>query len=383
MSHILLYFQNQKKRRWWVRPVLQNRAKDGAYANLINKLETMDKEWFFDYLRMTPEDFMKILELIKSDVTKCHNKLRKPISAKERLAITIRHLATGETRISLSFQFLLGRSTVSKIIKETTKAIWDNMKNYIKPPSQGEFSLVAEQFELKWGFPNCIGAIDGKHIRIKCPLNSASEFYCYKKFFSVNLMAIVGADYKFLLIDVGAEGSASDSGVFARSTFGKAIISGSIDAPLPKALGRGSIVPHVFIADEAFPLKCNIMKPFPGGLGLADPRQKTFNYRLSRARMVVENAFGRLAGRWRIFHTTIDTNVETVCYIIKACCALHNFLLSDDSNDSSFNPQEPVPDAWQQRFRSQGTNNHTQLAVRVRNKFMEYFSSPEGQLRNE
>lgn len=81
-------------------------------------------------------------------------------------------------------------------------------------------------FEQQWNFPHCIGAIDGKHIRMQAPPNCGSEYYNYKDFHSINLMAICDADLKFIFVDVGQTGRWSDSGVFEASTFGQALVNG-------------------------------------------------------------------------------------------------------------------------------------------------------------
>jgi hypothetical protein len=69
------------------------------------------------------------------------------------------------------------------------------------PSTEEEWKEVSNEFLIRWNFPHCIGAMDGKHVAIKCPANSGSNFYNYKNFFSIVLFAIVDADYKFLYVD--------------------------------------------------------------------------------------------------------------------------------------------------------------------------------------
>jgi len=78
----------------------------------------------------------------------------------------------------------------------------------------------ADEFYERTNFPNCIGAVDRKHIRIRKPNESGCQFFNYKNFFSTVLMAVADANYCFISVEVGAYGSSSDSNVFKKSTFG-------------------------------------------------------------------------------------------------------------------------------------------------------------------
>jgi hypothetical protein len=80
---------------------------------------------------------------------------------------------------------------------------------------------AADDFMHKWQMPNCLGALDGKHISIFAPQKSGSLYHNYKGNYSLVLMALVDANYKYLIIDVGAYGSNSDGGIFANCQFGK------------------------------------------------------------------------------------------------------------------------------------------------------------------
>lgn len=72
--------------------------------------------------------------------------------------------------------------------------------------SREKWAIVAEQFYSDWQFPNCVGAIDGKHIKIRCPPKSGSLFFNYKQYFSIVLLASCDAQYKFTWVDIGQYG---------------------------------------------------------------------------------------------------------------------------------------------------------------------------------
>ncbi|GFS58008.1 protein ALP1-like [Trichonephila clavipes] len=225
--------------------------------------------------------------------------MRKAIPAAERIALTLRYLATGETQSSLSYQFRIAQHTISGIIPAVCAAIYHHLGSEIRVPESGnEWKMVAEEFWAKWNFPLCLGAMDGKHMRIKPPSHSGATYRNYKGFFSIVLLALVDANLKFLYVDVGTNGRASDGGVWGKSKLRQAITNGDINIPEAAALpGSASKLPFVIVADDAFPLMPNIMKPYPGSN--LSKECLVFNYRLSRARRVSENAFGILAARFR------------------------------------------------------------------------------------
>ena len=81
------------------------------------------------------------------------------------------------------------------------------------------------QFKEEWNFPNCIGAMDGKHVMIRPPPNSGSYYFNYKHSFSIVLLAVVDADYKYIYIDIGCNGRISDEGVFRNCLLSTALVS--------------------------------------------------------------------------------------------------------------------------------------------------------------
>lgn len=197
---------------------------------------------------------------------------------------------------------------------------------FLPSMSKEQLVLKAKDYYARWNFPNCVGAIDGKHVRIRCPRKSASLYYNYKGFFSIVLLAVVDANYRFIYIDVGSYGKEGDSGVFEKSSLGKRFFEGTL-LPAPGQLPNSELVlPHVLVADEAFRLHTNMMRPYQREEALANKNKGTFNYRLCRARRTSENAFGLLSQVFRVFYTPIDLLPETVDDVITVSCCLHNMM---------------------------------------------------------
>jgi len=174
----------------------------------------------------------------------------------------------------------------------------------------------------RWQFVNCGGSMDGKHIRIFQPHGTGAQFYNYKGFYSVVLMAIVNSNYEFIYVDVGKNGRLSDGGVIEFTKFYEDLKKGKLQ--LPDNNETVNNLNFVFLGDEAFALHDNILKPYPQRELTEEKR--IFNYRLSRARNCVENTFGLIASRFRLLQGAIHLSPEKASYAVLAICALHNFL---------------------------------------------------------
>jgi len=180
-------------------------------------------------------------------------------------------------------------------------------------PTLKEWQKIQLGFNEIWNFPGCCGAIDGKHIVIKAPPSAGSEYYNYKGTNSIVLLGIVDHNYCFSYIDVGSYGRNADGGVFQQCDLYPLLENESL---LPKG--------GVLVGYDAFPLKTYLMKPY-SKINLTK-EERVYNYRTSRARRIVENGFGILASRFRIFGHLIPVKVETTIKIVKATCAIHNWL---------------------------------------------------------
>ena len=247
-------------------------------------------------------------------------------------------------------------------------------------PDTPAWEAIAHEFETRWQFPNCVGAIDGKHVVMQAPANSGAMYHNYKGTFAMVLMALVDASYCFTVIDVGSYGSSSDGGIFSKSCFGISLAEGTLQLPPCKSLpgaDNNEKLPHVIVGDEAFPLKQNLMRPYPGND--LDDAKRIFNYRLSRARRIVENAFGILAARWRIYQRRMQLSPGNIDKVVKSTCVLHNFLQKTGVMPTSAASSTKLPIATGAIQNLSATGNHAaQKAIAIRTKFTNYFNSAPG-----
>ncbi|XP_066977862.1 uncharacterized protein [Macrobrachium rosenbergii] len=158
-----------------------------------------------NWIRLTKEQFAHLLNLMTPHIEKADTKMRKAVSAAQRLTLTLRYLATGESQVSLGYQFRISHNLVSSLIPETCRAIYNIMKTeYLKLPSTPEeWNEIALHYFQQWNFPNCIGALDGKRVLNAKPPHSGAGFHDYKGHFSMIMMALVDASYKFLYVNIG------------------------------------------------------------------------------------------------------------------------------------------------------------------------------------
>ena len=203
-------------------------------------------------------------------------------------------------------------------------------------------------------------------------------------------MPVCDAKYKFTLVDIGDTGRQSDDSVYANSHLGYAIENGLLNIPQPYKLSQTErILPYVFTGDDAFGLKSHLMKPYP--FQHSSLAERVFTS--TRAQRVIENAFGVAASRFRVLHRPIIAKPTTVISITKAIVALHNFLMSLNSNDNySYRPPGFVDQdnssgiiegEWGREkenilglrdIEHLGSNNYSKNAKETRDSFKGYFN---------
>lgn len=387
--------ENEKRRKLWSRRWLLRRREESVSFRLMKKLREEDPATLRQWIRLDWEQFEELLAQVTPLIEKQDTNMRQAVTPAERLTLTLRYLASGESYRSLSCQFRISHTLISSIVPSVCKAIYEVLgPRYISlPKTEEEWQKVASDFYTQWNFPMCIGALDGKRILIQKPINSGSGFYDYKGHFSVIMMALVDADCKFLYVDVGSCGRASDGSVWDRCTLRQAVESDILNIPKPQTIPfTGMECPYVFVGDDAFPLKKYLMKPYPGRGGTEE--SVIYNYRLSRARRTSENAFGIMTARFQVFKQPLRIAPKHVEDITLAAVALHN-MLREKSKDTYSPPElldrEDVGNGrLQQGQMHQHANaameglravgrGHTNDAKEVRDTLKDYFNN-EGQV---
>lgn len=145
-------------------------------------------------------------------------------------------------------------------------------------------------------------------------------------------------------------------------------------------------MPYVIVADAAFPMRTYLLRPYPGRRVTEDRR--LFNYRLYRGRRIVENAFGILSQTWRVYQRRLQVSPDTADSIVKATCILSNYLRGMDRHISA--EAEVAGEAGDAEgavdvgrlgpMRMLRGNRASAEALRYRDAFKEYFTSPAGQI---
>lgn len=160
-------------------------------------------------------------------------------------------------------------------------------------------------------------------------------------------------------VNFGTNGRVSDGGVIGCTDFYEKLLHGQLNLPPPSDNG----MPYVFIGDEAFALQEDFLKPY--SFKTLNDERRIFNYRLSRARRVVENAFGILVSRFRVLKSQINMQPQKIDDVVLACCALHNFLRRNNSATytpvGSTDADNPLTHEIQDGLRA-GENNIAPLA---------------------
>lgn len=358
---------------------------------MMVELEREDIPAYKGMMRMDPALFHELETRLTNRLLKKDTNYRKAHCPGLKLAVTLKFLATGCEMATLAEGFRVPRNSCCVIIREVCEALIAELQDelLVTPTTAEEWKEVAEQFGRRWNFWHAMGALDGKHIAIQKPAKSGSLYYNYKGFFSIVLLALVDAEYKFRWVQVGDEGACSDAQLYNGSNLKRKLDDDTLGVPDDEPLPNDNRpMPYFFIGDDAFALRKTMMKPYSRHNMTRDSR--IFNYRCSRARRVVENAFGILASRFRCLLTIMRKKPETCRKIVLVCVILHNLMreryprMQDNLLDREDENHNIIPGAWRQDQQlpdmQQGRrgNRTTTAAKDQRDTLRAYYNSPAG-----
>ncbi len=189
------------------------------------------------------------------------------------------------------------------------------------PTTPDDWMVIANNYSCKWQYHHCLGAIDGKHVAIRKPMNAGSYYYNYKNFHSIVLIALVDGDYKFTWVEVGPKGTSSDAHIFEDYDLKVAIDQRVIGfSPPDNQPDDDKDMPYFFVGDNAFPLCTYMMKPYGRG---ARTNLQLLHVPLSKSQ---RECLGILANRYDYllsvikFQPNISTNI-----VLTAICS-HNLM---------------------------------------------------------
>ncbi|KAK7147951.1 hypothetical protein R3I94_010468 [Phoxinus phoxinus] len=346
-----------KRRLWMVR-----RPQGAVFWS--NVLENFNEDQWRQHFRMSRDTFEFVLQLVELSLRRKLTNWRKPLEPRRRLAIVLWWYATpGEYR-TISCLFGVGLSTVCTLVHEVTATLKRKLlKRFISLP-KGEALQKALNGFAERGYPLCAGAIDGSHIPIIAPQEDATAYYNRKGWHSIVLQAVVDHNFCFTDVYVGWPGRTHDARVLSNSPiFKMAEQQGGYLFPRENSMTVNDVeVPVHLIGDAAYPLKNWLMKGFTNHHALT-PQQRHYNYRLSSARMVVENAFGRLKGRWRCLLKRNDVDTALMSDVVAVCCVLHNIC---ELNKEVYLPDWNITDDLQEPDQDmfQGVGGHNCQGIR-------------------
>ncbi|XP_054853248.1 uncharacterized protein LOC129341918 [Eublepharis macularius] len=283
-------------------------------------LRVWDDTHWIQCFRMTRGTFNELVDALRPTLARQSTNMREPVSVEKRVAVTLWCLATGACYRVAADHFGLGLSTVSDAVLEVCFAIEKQLLS--KTVCLGdEVGKIMDGFAAL-GFPHCVGAIDGTHIRIGQPRGKPDQYGNRKNYSSILLQGTVDHTGHFVDAEVGWSGKNHDAFVFRNSALCAAMDNGAFVPGNPSLTVNGVSVPPLMISDGAYPMRRWLMKPY--GKFAVTPQQKYFDRCLARARNRVECSFGRLKRRWQCLLHRLKAREENVVTIVTACVILHN-----------------------------------------------------------
>ncbi|KAJ8867521.1 hypothetical protein PR048_031323 [Dryococelus australis] len=265
---------------------------------------------------MSKNSFYELLSMIEESIRKQDTVMRDAVPADQRLALTLRRHRVRSLTIHHMVQNKSGTSLLTDEVSSTPLPVTGirmstlvagsgNLDNIRNQPCM--VARTAGQACCSFWYDDYVYRLllTFARLHIDCPLHHCLHQYCHQLY------------YRFLYIDVGAPGKASDSTTFKNTRLYTKLQRNKIKLPAPRPLSQQRLnqVPYVIIGDEGFGLSQCVLRPYGGRFFIVE--KKVSNYRLTRARRYIECCFGILSNNCRIFHRAINVEPDFAETIIK------------------------------------------------------------------
>ncbi|XP_063077058.1 uncharacterized protein LOC134467063 [Engraulis encrasicolus] len=290
---------------------------------------------------MSEETFTCLCNKLRPSLEQGDTNFRACVPLRKRVAVALWKLATGSDNRTIGQLFGVSIPTVCRCVQEFVAAavlhlITDQIAMF---PDQDKLADIAADFNDQWGLPNCVGAIDVLHIPIEAPVVHHTDYRNQKGWHSILLQAVVDGKGLFWNVLAGMPGGMRDARLLKLSALWKLTTERQRFSVHTRDIG-GVTTGCYLLGDSAYPLQSWLMKPLQDN-GRLTAEQQAFNQRLRGARVVVENAFGRLKGRWRCLLKKSECDLKLVQSMVLVCCALHNLCeRQGDEYESGWDAEE-------------------------------------------
>ncbi|KAL6208047.1 hypothetical protein ACLB2K_018999 [Fragaria x ananassa] len=297
-------------RRLWVK----DRSK--AWWDECNQPDFPEEE-FKKAFRMGKATFDLICDELNSAIAKEDTTLRNAIPVRQRVAVCLWRLATGDPLRLVSKRFGLGISTCHKLVLEVCSAIRTVlMPKYLKWPEDGVLRKLKDEFESISGIPNVVGSMYTTHIPIIAPKISVAAYFNkrhternQKTSYSITVQGVVNPKGVFTDVCIGWPGSMPDDQVLEKSA-------------LHQRAGNGLLKGVWIVGSSGYPLLDWVLVPYTQQH--LTWTQHAFNEKIGEIQNVSKDAFARLKGRWSCLQKRTEVKLQDLPVVLGACCVLHN-----------------------------------------------------------
>ncbi|CAA0842117.1 Unknown protein [Striga hermonthica] len=298
------------QRRLWVK------SRSKAWWEQVNSPDYPEEQFKRDF-RMSRATFDMICDELESTVTKKDTMLRQAIPVRQRVAVCVWRLATGEALREVSKRFGLGISTCHKLVLEVCTAIRTVlMPKFLHWPEDHRSAEIKREFEMLSGIPGVCGSMYTTHIPIIAPKTNVAAYFNkrhternQKTSYSITVQGLVDPTGAFTDVCIGWPGSMTDEQVLEKSA-------------LSQRAGRGALKDSWVVGCSGHPLTDWVLVPYPHrNLTWA---QHAYNDKIREVQRVGKEAFGRLKGRWACLQKRTEMKLQDLPVVLGACCVLHN-----------------------------------------------------------